>query len=51
MTTGAQQESRTDLPLPEQDFVDAAYERLDALRASYRDRQGPCVTPAARPWS
>ena len=40
MTTGAQQESRTDLPLPEQDFVDAAYERLDALRASYRDRQG-----------
>ena len=24
----------------EQDFVDAAYERLDALRASYRDRQG-----------
>ena len=40
MTTGAQQESRTDLPLPEQDFVDAAYERLDALRASYRKRQG-----------
>lgn len=25
--------------LPEQDFVDAAYERLDALRDSYRERQ------------
>ena len=41
MTTGARQHSHADLPLPEQDFVDAAYERLDALRASYRDRQGP----------
>ena len=40
MTTGAHQHSHADLPLPEQDFVDAAYERLDALRASYRDRQG-----------
>ena len=40
MTTGARQHSHADLPLPEQDFVDAAYERLDALRASYRDRQG-----------
>ena len=36
MTTGAQQHSPTDLPLPEQEFVDSAYERLDALRASYR---------------
>ncbi|MCI6410422.1 hypothetical protein, partial [Schaalia hyovaginalis] len=25
--------------MPEQDFVDAAYERLDALRDSYRERQ------------
>ena len=25
--------------IPEQDFVDAAYERLDALRESYRERQ------------
>jgi len=40
MTTGAQQHSQPDLPLPEQDFVDSAYERLDALRASYRERQG-----------
>ena len=40
MTTGARQHSHADLPLPEQDFVDAAYERLDTLRASYRDRQG-----------
>ena len=40
MTTGAQQHSPTDLPLPEQEFVDSAYERLDALRASYRERQG-----------
>ena len=40
MTTGARQHSHADLPLPEQDFVDAAYERLNALRASYRDRQG-----------
>ena len=40
MTTGARQHSHADLPLPEQDFVDAAYERLDALRVSYRDRQG-----------
>lgn len=27
-------------PVPEQDFVDSAYARLDALRASYRERQG-----------
>ena len=40
MNSGARQHSHADLPLPEQDFVDAAYERLDALRASYRDRQG-----------
>ena len=26
-------------PLPEQDFVDAAYRRLDDLRAAYRERQ------------
>lgn len=40
MATNEHRESSTDLPLPEQDFVDSAYERLDALRASYRDRQG-----------
>ena len=40
MATNTHDESSTDLPLPEQDFVDRAYERLDALRASYRERQG-----------
>ena len=40
MATSTHDESSTDLPLPEQDFVDRAYERLDALRASYRERQG-----------
>ena len=40
MATNEHRESSTDLPLPEQDFVDSAYERLDALRASYRHRQG-----------
>ena len=40
MATNEHRESSTDLPLPEQDFVDSAYERLDALRASYRRRQG-----------
>ena len=45
MTTGAQQHSPTDLPLPEQEFVDSAYERLDALRASYRERQGRVIRP------
>lgn len=40
MATNEHRESSTDLPLPEQDFVDSAYERLDALRASYRQRQG-----------
>lgn len=40
MATSTHRESSTDLPLPEQEFVDSAYERLDALRASYRDRQG-----------
>ena len=40
MATNTHNESSTDLPLPEQDFVDRAYERLDALRASYRERQG-----------
>ena len=40
MATRADQEFSPDLPLPEQDFVDSAYERLDSLRASYRARQG-----------
>ena len=40
MTERAEQESSMGLPLPEQDFVDDAYERLDTLRASYRARQG-----------
>ena len=40
MATNEHRESSTDLPLPEQDFVDSAYERLDALRTSYRHRQG-----------
>ena len=40
MATSEHRESSTDLPLPEQDFVDNAYERLDALRALYRQRQG-----------
>ncbi|WP_022868050.1 HelD family protein [Schaalia vaccimaxillae] len=31
--------SQADRQLPEQDFVDAAYERLDELRESYRQRQ------------
>lgn len=30
---------RVGYPLPEQDFVDGAYRRLDALRAAYRERQ------------
>ncbi len=40
MTTGAASTHTPDLPLPEQDFVDAAYERLDSARF-YQDRQGP----------
>lgn len=40
MATGIYRESSTGLPLPEQEFVDSAYERLDVLRASHRDRQG-----------